>query len=98
MTTITLKYPVEFGGATYSELTLKRPNAGVLAKFEAELRERDLVEGLDRVRSSIVLVSLASGLPEDVVNLLDIDDLTAANEALGDFLSSRVSSRGKPRK
>ncbi len=97
MTTVTLKYPVEHGGATYSELTFQRLNAGTLAKLEAEMRERDLNDE-DRIRSSILLISAAARIPEEVVGLLDAEDFNSANEAVADFLSSRARLRAKPRR
>jgi hypothetical protein len=96
LTTVTLKYPVEHGGATYTELTLKRLNAGALAKLEAGMRERGL-GAADEIRSSIVLLSLAAGIPEEVVNLLDAEDFSTANEAVADFLSG-ARSKAKSRK
>jgi hypothetical protein len=97
MITIPLEYPVEFGGATYSELTLGRLDAGALAKIEAEMRLQGLDDG-DKIRSSIILISASARIPDDVVRLLDATDFNAANEAVADFLSSRARSRGKPRK
>ena len=97
MTTITLKYPVEFGGATYSELTLKRLNAGALAKLEAEMREKGLDDN-DRIRSALLIIPIAAGVPEEVAGLLDAEDFTAVNEAVADFLSPRGRSGGKPRR
>ena len=97
MTTVTLKYPVEHGGATYSELTFQRLNAGALAKLEAGMRDRGL-DKLDEIRASIILVSQAAGIPEEVVSLLDAEDFDAASQAVADFLSSRGRSGAKPRK
>ena len=96
MTTIPLEYPVEYGGATYSELTLKRPNGGQFAEYEAAVRERGLDPDIDKIRSSIIMLSLLAGIPEEVVKLLDAEDMTAANEAIGDFFPRRGASRGKP--
>jgi hypothetical protein len=93
---IPLKYPVEHGGATYSELTFRRLNAGALAKLEAEIRERGL-DDRDSVRTAILLISEASRVPEEVINLLDAEDFNAANEAAADFLSPRVRLGAKPR-
>jgi hypothetical protein len=96
VTTIPLEYPVEYGGATYSELKLGRLNAGALAKLEAGIKERGLGDA-DKIRPAILLIAQATGLPEEVINLLDAEDFGIANEAVADFLSPRRRSKAKLR-
>jgi len=74
-----LAYPYEWEGKTISEITLKRPNAGVLERIERDTTDKG------RVASQIVLVAALSGLTVGCVRKMDVQDLIKADEKAADF-------------
>jgi len=75
---ITLRKPVEFGGQVYSELKLREPTAG-------EYEQVDNVKGA--TATDILMVSLVSGIPRQVVAKIGMRDVGEAARYLGRFIS-----------
>ncbi len=98
MSKITLEFPIQHAGALVSEIELRRPKAGDMLRLDGAMKARGLAVDEDQTASSIVLLSMLSNLPEAAIEDLDIADFNALNEGLTDFLQSRGSSKGKPRK
>lgn len=77
--TIKLEYPVDLdGGATLSEITIRRPKAGDMAAIEAAGDDGKMAQGM-------AMLSVLTGLTVEVLNELDLDDFTAASEKIADF-------------
>lgn len=76
--TIALKYPVEFGGVTYKELTFRRPK-------NKDYILLDKQKGTERQRNNWLMVHLSEVAPE-VIEDLDVWDLAIINEKFADFL------------
>jgi hypothetical protein len=74
---ITLRKPIEFGGETYTELTLREPTAG-------EYEQVDNVKG--PTATDIIMVSLVSGVPKQVIAKVGMRDLNKAAKYLGSFI------------
>lgn len=66
--TVTLRAPIELGGATYSELKLREPTAA----------EWTLWDKLTGVEADIKAVSVVSGVPEGIVRQIGTRDLAKA--------------------
>ena len=80
--TITLKTPIAFENQTYSEITLREPTAGELAKA---------VRGENPVAIGVILVAEVSGVPERAINMLAGSDLNRATGFVAPFYARATS-------
>lgn len=88
MNSLKLESPIRHNGQTITELHFRRARAGDFVKVERLRKERGLSEGQLNEASTIAL-SVITDQPEDIINLLDVDDFLAATELANDFLSPR---------
>lgn len=76
-TVITLDYPVEAGGETIRQLTLRRPRVKDMKAMMAGENDFD---------QAAILVSRLSDQPLAVIENLDAADFERVNKAVADFL------------
>lgn len=75
--TMTLEHPFEYGGETYSELTIRRPKMRDLKKFEG-IKDKF-------IRAITMLADLAEIAP-DAVDEMDPIDFNAASAKIAAFM------------
>lgn len=75
--TITLRKPIDFGGASYTEIKLREPTAGEWEKWDK----------LTGVEADIMAISVVSGTPKQVVAKVGARDLLAASRFIATFLA-----------
>lgn len=73
---LTLRKPVEHGGMTYTQLTLKEPTA-------AQWNEWDGKKGVD---ADITAISVVAGIPSQAVAKIGARDLITASRFIARFL------------
>ena len=78
-TTYKLQFPVEYGDNLISELKIRRPQGKHLRGLKLNVLE-DIEVALD-------LLGKLSGQPPQAIDLLELPDIMAVMEVLGDFLS-----------
>ena len=75
--TVELRTPLEFGGETYRQITLREPTAGEWAQWDDK----------KGVEADILAVSIVAGIPEPVVRKIGSRDLLQASRFLAGFLA-----------
>jgi len=85
--TIKLEYPFKNGEETISEVVLQRPKGGQLRKLPSEM---DMDAILD-------FAGTLSGLPPNVIDDMDAEDIMTIQEEISGFLGSGQKT-GKKRK
>ncbi len=78
--TIPLSFPIEIGGRTISDVTIRRPKVGDLRRMEKH-------KGSDFDRTMRVLADLTELAPEEL-DELDTSDLQALSKVLEGFMGS----------
>lgn len=99
--TISLKFPIEVGGKTITEITLRRPKVkdmpllARIGEIEAAKVNDTLPKDLE-AEATFLLIRAVTGLPEAVVGEIDmLDDFPAIAEAAAGFLES-ISPTAQP--
>ena len=82
MSTITLKYPVQDGAATFNEVSLRRPKVRDIAAGE-RARSKDGEMGF-----TIAMLSAMSGLDAKIIEELDIADFMKVAEAMTEMIGN----------
>lgn len=78
--TIPLKHPVTHNGATYQELTMRRPLIGdQVDAFEP---------GMNQGQVELALAANLCGIPYDVARLIDLRDYREVQAKMANFPSS----------
>lgn len=79
MAGVVLKYPIPSkDGRMIGELTFRRLKARDMRRLATAPNDEE---------RGLIMLSCATELPMDVIDDMDIDDVTAATEALSDFLA-----------
>lgn len=87
MAGVTLQYPIPGkDGRMIGELTFRRLKARDMRRLATAPNEEE---------RGLIMLSCASELPMEIIDDLDIDDVTAATEALTDFLAGAPSAQEK---
>ncbi|WP_395391495.1 phage tail assembly protein [Novosphingobium sp. BL-8A] len=73
---ITLRKPVEHGGMTYTELSLKEPTAAQWGEWD----------GMKGVEADLMAVSVVSGIPRQAIAKIGARDLILASRYIARFL------------
>ncbi|MGV1352780.1 phage tail assembly protein [Klebsiella pneumoniae] len=81
--TITLDWPVEFGGTVYSSVTVHRMTTAEVDRFAESVRAQGSKATLPMY-----------DVPREVIDALDPDDAEAVNEATNDFLPRSLRAAG----
>jgi hypothetical protein len=72
---VTLEWPIEFGGATYETITVRRMTGAEVSAWASSAGEANLP---------------MFDCPQEVVDALDADDAEAVSKAVIDFLPRRM--------
>ncbi|MCJ2080761.1 phage tail assembly protein [Methylobacterium sp. J-090] len=91
-TTITLDYPIEFEGTTYTEIGLRRLTAGEVAAFMDAAREMVEADANANPRAPIFVDTNGEPVPDGLFDALDDDDGFKLDEAAKDFLPRRFQA------
>ncbi|MEN9896042.1 MAG: hypothetical protein RIR97_1894 [Pseudomonadota bacterium] len=83
--TIKLTIPVEFGGITYSEISIRRLKGADFARLKSVAGDADAG-----------LLSLVCSVPPQVLGEIDADDYLALAEEARDFLPRRLMEEVAP--
>ncbi|PIR25606.1 MAG: hypothetical protein COV43_04470 [Deltaproteobacteria bacterium CG11_big_fil_rev_8_21_14_0_20_42_23] len=76
--TIELDYPIEFGSEVYKKLTIRRPKAKDMRRFNPDnMNTGDFID----------LMKDLVEVPDKVVDELDLVDLQKMSEVIGNFLA-----------
>ena len=86
-TTYTLQFPVEYGDQVITELKIRRPQGKHLRGLK--------LGALEDLETMLDLLGSLSGQPPQVIDILDGQDVMAALEVLGDFLSQTLPGSRK---
>lgn len=90
MTTITLKYPVQDGATTLTEISLRRPKVrDIAAGDKARIADGEMA-------GTIAMIASMAGLPVPVVMDIDATDFAALAEAMAELVGiDRPLPRGE---
>lgn len=84
-TTLKLNYPIEYQGATISELKVRRPKGRDMRFLPSG--DNVSVEGM------FPFFALLSGVDEQVIDEIDAADLNALGQLVNDFLSQNKPAK-----
>lgn len=93
--TITLDWPIEFEGTTYTEIGLRRLTAGEVAAFMDAARAKVEADPDANPRAPIFVDANGEPIPDALFDALDDDDGFKLDEAAQGFLPRRF--QGAPR-
>lgn len=89
--TITLEWPVEYGGKTYSDVVVRRMTTAEVSNF-VDLLEAN--NGSTKIfRFPMFYHPDGARVPDELIDQLDDDDSAALVEAAADFLPRRFAIR-----
>ena len=89
---ITIDPPVEWNGKTYDELRLEEPTGKMIQKAEQELSNGANFAALRNYQFS--LVSNASGVPRQAVEMMRISQIQKAADFLASFMPGGLGTGG----
>lgn len=81
---IDLDPPIEWNGNTYEVMRVEEPNGRMVLKAESELQNG--ANFLTLRNYQFALVSNASGIPRQAIELMRISDITKASDFLASFM------------
>ena len=89
---VTLDWPVEFAGTTYTAIGLRRMTAGEVAAFTERAREILKADPDANPRAPIFVGEDGASVPDGLFDALDDDDALRLDEAAADFLPRRFQA------
>jgi hypothetical protein len=90
--TITLDWPIEFEGTTYTEIGLRRLTAGEVAAFMDTARAKVEADPEANPRAPIFIDADGEPIPDGLFDALDDDDGFKLDGAAKDFLPRRFQA------
>jgi hypothetical protein len=79
---VKLKYPVEFEGVAYREVTMRRAKGRDLLAITKASKD-------DEIEGGFVAIALLASVPREVVDEMDADDVAMLTEVVSGFLPKR---------
>jgi hypothetical protein len=91
---VILNTAIEFNGATYTEVTFRRPNGLNLSEAGALMKKsRDSDEGALDMKALHRLMQEVANVPAEVIDMVDVDDYMDLQVAITSFLPRQADSK-----
>lgn len=85
--TLTLSDPIDWEGERISEVTVSKPKVKHLRRIQAAMDASP-----DRMDQGVAMAVAMTGLAEEIIDELDIDDFNAISEVIAGFFPQGTAS------